>query len=135
MPSSSSSQPASVPNPLITIRTRQVPSSRASTSHSVATRAAGRSPPGSQVVSWAKRCGGSQAVTVPSRVPKPMSKRNRPPSCSSTSVGCSQALMPRPVAIAAQTSSGVPATSTSSSTCSLGCSLGCSSCAMAAVNQ
>jgi len=130
MPSSSSSQPASVPKPLITMRTRQVPSPRASTSHSVASRTAGRSPPGCQSTSWAKRCGGSQAVTVPSRVPKPMSKRNRPPWRSSTSVGCSQALMPGPVAIASQTSSGVPATSTSSSTDR---GVGCLS--MAAVNQ
>ncbi|HZB58470.1 MAG TPA: hypothetical protein VFA73_04735 [Actinomycetota bacterium] len=61
-----------MPKPRITMRTRQVPSSRASTSHSVATRAAG--------------------------------------------------LMPRPVAIASQISSGVPATTASSATGGASCS-------------
>ena len=46
----------------------------------------------------------------------PMSKPKAPPTCSSTRVGCSQELMPGPVAIASQTCSGVPGTVTSRST-------------------
>ena len=47
--------------------------------------------------------------------PGSMCQTTRPPGHSSTSAGKNQPEMPGPVAIACQTSSGVPGTSTSSS--------------------
>ena len=49
-------------------------------------------------------------------MPGPKSQTMEPPSRSSTVVGTNQDEMPGPVAIACQTSSGVPGTSTSAST-------------------
>lgn len=53
----SSSQSSPGPKPLMTIRTTQVPSSRAVTSHSVASVV--DCPPADQGASVAKRCGAS----------------------------------------------------------------------------
>ncbi len=64
-PSISSSQPAPVPKPLITMRTTQVPPERAATSPSVASRTGGALPPPGRHSSCAKRRGGSQPRTTP----------------------------------------------------------------------
>ena len=81
------------------------------------TRSRPAGPPGmSSLVSATKRCGG---VPRGDRCrPSPCCRRPKcetavPPSRSSTSLGTNQDEMPGPVAIACQTSSGVPGTSTS----------------------
>lgn len=110
----SRSHTAPVPNPLITMRTTHVPPENASTRHSVANVAAGAPSARHRTSPVANLRGGSHAVTFPeSFLPEPISKANVPPTRSSTVVGCSQALMPGPVAIASHTCSGVPVTSTS----------------------
>src|SRR5262249_47088164 len=61
-----------------------------------------------------KRCGASQAVTSATEsIPGPKFKTILPPTCGSTWAGTNHFEMPGPVAIASQTSSGVPGTSTS----------------------
>src|SRR5205085_8304235 len=95
-------------------RTTQVPPDRASTIHSVAIAGAPGTEPSE---SAAKRRGGSHAVTVATEsMPGPKCATTRPPSRSSISVGTNQAETPGPLAMACQTSSGVPGTSTSTST-------------------
>ena len=65
-------------------------------------------------VAYAKRPGGSHAVTVPaSSLPSPKCLVIVPPSRSSTGAGTNQEVIPGPVATLAHTSSGVPGTSTS----------------------
>ena len=116
MPPISSSQFAPDPKPLITIRTTQVPPARASTIHSVASvdglTRAWSTPPTAR--SGAAAPSRSTRAVEPHAVAHVVA-RSVPPSRSSTSAGCIQALMPGPVAIASQTCSGVPGTSTSSS--------------------
>src|SRR5918994_2440537 len=114
-PSNWSSQSSLLVSQLCTTRTTQVPPERASTIHSVAT--VGSSGPMSSRLSATNRCGGSQVAMVESdSMPGPKLQTMEPPSRSSTVVGTNQEEMPGPVAIACQTSSGVPGTSTSAST-------------------
>src|SRR5262245_27867188 len=88
-----------------------VPLPRASTVHSVATV------PGSSSVSATKLLGGFHALRVPTdSMPGPKLFIILPPTRSSLVLGTNHDDMPFPVAIAAQTSSGVPGTSTSAST-------------------
>src|SRR5439155_25816656 len=97
---------------LCTTRTTQTPAPRASTLHSVAI---GGEPPQPSPCAANLR-GGSQAVTT-ERDSMPGPKFNVTatgfPSRSSNSVGTNQDEIPGPVAMACQTSSGVPGTSTS----------------------
>src|SRR5262245_53162814 len=89
----------------------QVPPARASTVHSVATV------PGSSCVPATKLLGGSHDLIVPTdSMAEPKLFIVLPPTLSSLLLGTNQDDMPCPVAIAAQTSSGVPGTSTSAST-------------------
>src|SRR5262245_25626211 len=89
----------------------QVPPARASTVHSVATV------PGSSSVSATKLLGGFHDLIVPTdSMPGPKLFIVLPPIVSSLALGTNQDDIPCPVAIAAQTSSGVPGTSTSAST-------------------
>src|SRR5258708_2681540 len=98
---------------LCTTRTTQTPPARASTLNSVAI---GGEPGAQPPPSLANIRGGSQAVTT-ERDSMPGPKFNVTatgfPPCSSNSAGVNQAEMPGPEAIACQTSSGVPGTSTS----------------------
>lgn len=97
---------------LCTTRTTHLPPARASTLHSVAM---GGEPP--QPAPWAANLrGGSQAVTTErASMPGPKSDVTATgfPSLSSNSVGTNQDDTPGPVAMACQTSSGVPGSSTS----------------------
>src|ERR1700683_5745146 len=98
---------------LCTMRTTQVPPARASMLHSSAMTGEPGTQPGA---SAAKRRGGSQAVTTElDSMPGPKFNFTATglPSRSSNSVGTNQDEIPGPVAMACQTSSGVPGTSTS----------------------
>src|SRR5580704_3135843 len=90
-----------------------MPPARASTLHSVAMDGiSGVQPLDSAANMW----GGSQAFTTARDSmpgPKFIFTATGLPSCSSNSVGTNQDETPGPVAIACQTSSGVPGTSTS----------------------
>src|SRR6266567_1051956 len=87
----------------------QVPPERASTVHSVAI---GGEPGPKPSLSAANRCGGSHAVFfATTSMPGPKCEATVPSSRSS--VGMNQDETPGPVAMACQTSSGVPGTSTS----------------------
>src|SRR5262247_1334940 len=89
----------------------QVPPVRASTVHSLATV------PGPSSVSATKLLGGFQDLIVPTdSIPGPKLFIILPPTLSSLVLGTNHDDMPCPVAIAAQTSSGVPGSSTSTST-------------------
>src|SRR5437660_1120588 len=97
---------------LFTTRTRHTPPTRASTLHSVAM---GGEPPQPSPCAANIR-GGSQAVTAARDSmpgPKFIFTATGFPSFSSNSVGTNQDEIPGPVAMACQTSSGVPGTSTS----------------------
>src|SRR5215470_281846 len=86
----------------------QVPPARDSTVHSVATV------PGPSSVSATKLLGGFHDLMVATdSMPGPKLFIVLPPTLSSLVLGTNQDDMPCPVAIAAQTSSGVPGTSTS----------------------
>src|SRR5436190_4442669 len=98
------------------MRRMQRPPPRASTLHSFAMGGE----PGTQPSDWAAHFrGGSQAVTA-ERDSMPGPKFNFTatgfPSRSSNSAGTNQDEIPGPVAMACQTSSGVPGTSTSTDT-------------------
>src|SRR5262249_2228248 len=113
VPSSWLSQSSVLAKRLFTTRTRQTPPARASTLHSVAMDGISGVQPGD---SPANMRGGSQAVmTARESMPGPkfIFTATGLPSCSSNSVGTNQDEMPGPVAMACQTSSGVPGTSTS----------------------
>src|SRR5262245_23549092 len=112
-PSSCLSQSSVLAKRLFTTRTTQTPPARASTLNSVAI---GGEPGAQPSDSLANSRGGSQAVTTErDSMPGPNSNFTAPgfPPCSSNSAGTNQAEMPGPVAMACQTSSGVPGTSTS----------------------
>src|SRR5262245_36978483 len=86
----------------------QVPPARASTVHSVATV------PGPSSVSMTKLLGGFHDLMVPTdSMPGPKLLVILPPVFSSLVLGTNQDDMPGPLAMAAQTCSGVPGTSTS----------------------
>src|SRR4051795_11027025 len=112
VPSSWLSQSSVLAKRLCTTRTTQIPPARASTLHS---SAMGGEPP--QPSPWAANLrGGSQAVmaardSMPG--PKFIFTATGFPSRSSNSAGTNQDEIPGPVAMACQTSSGVPGTSTS----------------------
>src|SRR6516162_1488193 len=112
-PSSCLSQSSVLAKRLFTTRTMQTPPARASTLNSVAI---GGEPGAQPSASLVIIRGGSQAVTT-ERDSMPGPKFNVAatgfPSRSSNSVGTNQAEIPGPVAMACQTSSGVPGTSTS----------------------
>src|SRR5262245_45969227 len=112
-PSSCLSQSSVLAKRLFTTRTTQTPPARASMLNSVAS---GGEPGTQPSASLANSRGGSQAVTT-ERDSMPGPKVNVTatgfPPCSSTSAGTNQAEIPGPVAMACQTSSGVPGTSTS----------------------
>src|ERR1700722_15175992 len=94
------------------MRTTQVPPPRASTLHS---SAMGGEPPQPSPCA-ANLCGGSQTVTAElDSMPGPKFNFTATgfPSRSSNSVGTNQDEIPGPVAMACQTSSTVPGTSTS----------------------
>src|SRR5262245_13334774 len=87
-----------------------VPPCFASTVHSLATGG----PPSSHLSSATSRCGGCHSVMVADdTMPPPKSLATLPPTRPSTFVGTNQAEIPGPLAIACQTCSGVPLTSTS----------------------
>src|SRR5436190_502772 len=113
VPSSWLSQSSVLAKRLCTTRTTQMPPPRASTLHS---SAMGGEPGTQPLASAANIRGGSQAVTT-ERDSMPGPKFNVTatgfPSRSSNSVGTNQDEIPGPVAMACQTSSGVPGTSTS----------------------
>src|SRR6516165_4752970 len=112
VPSSWLSQSSVLAKRLCTTRTKQMPPPRASTLHS---SAMGGEPPQPSPCAANIR-GGSQAVMA-ERDSMPGPKFNFTatgfPPCSSNSAGTNQAEIPGPVAMACQTSSGVPGTSTS----------------------
>src|SRR5271154_1314715 len=113
VPSSWLSQSSVLAKRLCTMRTMQVPPARASTLHSSAMIGEPGAQPGA---SAANLRGGSQAVTAElDSMPGPKSNFTATgfPSRISNSVGTNQDEIPGPVAIACQTSSGVPGTSTS----------------------
>src|SRR5262249_39405668 len=112
-PSSCLSQSSVLAKRLFTTRTTQTPPARASTLNSVAS---GGEPGTQPSASLANSRGGSQAVTTEcDSMPGPKVNVTATgfPSRSSISVGTNQAEIPGPVAMACQTSSGVPGTSTS----------------------
>src|SRR4249919_1657237 len=113
VPSSWLSQSSVLAKRLWTMRTMQMPPPRASTLHSLASGGE----PGTQPSDWvAHLCGGSQAVTAEvDSMPGPKLNVTATgfPSRSSNSAGTNQDEIPGPVAMACQTSSGVPGTSTS----------------------
>src|SRR3954465_12497111 len=112
VPSSWLSQSSVLAKRLFTTRTRHTPPARASTLHSVAI---GGEPP-HPLDSPANLRGGSQAVVAPRDSmpgPKFIFTATGFPSFSSNSVGTNQDEIPGPVAMACQTYSGVPGTSTS----------------------
>src|SRR5215471_10634108 len=112
-PSNCLSQSSVLAKRLFTTRTTQTPPARASTVNSVAI---GGEPGTQPSATLAIIRGGSQAVTT-ERDSMPGPKFNVAatgfPSRSSNSAGTNQADIPGPVAMACQTSSGVPGTSTS----------------------
>src|SRR6516225_8818867 len=112
-PSSCLSQSSVLAKRLFTTRTRQTPPARASTLNSVAIGGEPGTQPAASLVIFR---GGSQTVTT-ERDSMPGPKLNFAatgfPSTSSNSAGQNQAEIPGPVAMACQTSSGVPGTSTS----------------------
>src|SRR5262245_10487067 len=112
-PSSCLSQSSVLAKRLFTTRTTQTPPARASTLNSVAI---GGEPGAQPSASLVNNRGGSQAVTT-ERDSMPGPKVNFAatgfPSTSSNSAGQNQHEIPGPVAMACQTSSGVPGTSTS----------------------
>src|SRR5580693_197874 len=113
VPSSWLSQSSVVAKRLCTTRTTQMPPPRASTLHSSAMGGEPGTQPGA---SAANLRGGSQAVTTElDSMPGPKFNFTATglPSRSSNSVGTNQDEIPGPVAMACQTSSGVPGTSTS----------------------
>src|SRR6516162_958068 len=113
VPSSCLSQSSVLAKRLFTTRTRQTPPARASTLNSVAIGGEPGTQPAASLVIFR---GGSQTVTT-ERDSMPGPKFNFAatgfPSTSSNSAGQNQAEIPGPVAMACQTSSGVPGTSTS----------------------
>src|SRR6478736_1294134 len=113
VPSSWLSQSSVLAKRLCTTRTTQMPPARASTLHS---SAMGGQPGTQPLLSAANFRGGSQAVRE-ERDSMPGPKFNFTatgfPSRTSNSAGTNQDEIPGPVAIAFQTSSGVPGTSTS----------------------
>src|SRR6516162_8967849 len=112
-PSSCLSQSSVLEKRLFTTRTTQTPPARASTLNSVAI---GGEPGAQPAASLAIIRGGSQAVTTEcDSMPGPKFNFAATgfPSRSSNSAGQNQAEIPGPVAMACQTSSGVPGTSTS----------------------
>src|SRR3954469_1302772 len=112
VPSSWLSQSSVLAKRLCTTRTRHTPPARASTLHSVAM---GGEPPQPSPCAANIR-GGSQVVTVErDSMPGPKSNFTATgfPSRSSNFAGTNQDEIPGPVAMACQTSSGVPGTSTS----------------------
>src|SRR3984885_13832920 len=113
LPSSWLSQSSVLAKRLCTTRTTQMPPPRASTLHS---SAMGGEPGAQPGASAANLRGGSQAVTTElDSMPGPKFNFTATgfPSRSSNSVGTNQDEIPGPVAMACQTSSGVPGTSTS----------------------
>src|ERR1700677_3713854 len=116
VPSSWLSQSSVLAKRLCTTRTTQTPPARASTVHSSAMVGE----PGSQPAASATNFrGGSHAVTAElDSMPGPKFNFTATglPSLSSNSAGTNQHEIPGPVAIACQTSSGVPGTSTSTCT-------------------
>src|SRR5215468_8364309 len=112
-PSNCLSQSSVLAKRLFTTRTTQTPPARASTLNSVAI---GGEPGAQPSASLANNRGGSQAVTT-ERDSMPGPKLNFTatgfPSRSSNSAGTNQAEIPGAVAMACQTCSGVPGTSTS----------------------
>src|SRR5437868_1793087 len=112
VPSSWLSQSSVSAKRLCTTRTTQTPPPRASTLHWVAM---GGDPPQPSPCAANIR-GGSQVVTAErDSIPGPKSNVTATgfPACSSNLVGTNQDEIPGPVAMASQTSSGVPGTSTS----------------------
>src|SRR5262245_33918496 len=112
-PSSCLSQSSVLAKRLFTTRTTQTPPARASTLNSVAI---GGEPGAQPWASLANSRGGSQAVTTECDSmpgPKVNFAATGFPPCSSNTAGTNQAEIPGPVAMACQTSSGVPGTSTS----------------------
>ena len=99
-------------NQLWTTRTRQVPPPFASIVHSVAIGGAPGAMP--SAFSAVKRCGGCHSwISAFDSMPGPKSMTIDPFACSSTCDGTNHAVSPGPVAMACQTSSGVPGTSVS----------------------
>src|SRR5262249_46346179 len=112
-PSSCLSQSSVLAKRLFTTRTTQTPPARASTVNSVAI---GGEPGAQPSASLANTRGGSQTVTTEcDTMPGPKVKFAATgfPSFSSNSAGTNQAEIPCALAMACQTSSGVPGTSTS----------------------
>src|SRR4029077_4169697 len=110
------SQSSVLANRLCTTRTTQTPPARASMLNSVAI---GGEPGNQPAPSLANIRGGSHFVIFDAdSIPGPKSNFTATgfPPCSSNSVGTNQDEIPGPVAIACQTSSGVPGTSTSTCT-------------------
>src|SRR6202790_491915 len=113
VPSSWLSQSSVLAKTLCTTRTTHMPPPRAPTRHSSAMTG---EPGAQQGASAANVRGGSQAVTTElDSMPGPKFNFTATgfPSHSSNSVGTNQDEIPGPVAMACQTSSGVPGTSTS----------------------
>src|SRR6202451_2539987 len=116
LPSSWLSQSSVLAKRLCTTRTTQTPPPRASTVHSSATVGEPGIQPGDSAPNLR---GGSQVVTGElDSMPGPKFNFTATgfPSRSSNSVGTNQDEIPGPVAMACQTSSGVPGTSTSTCT-------------------
>src|SRR5271166_1009050 len=112
-PISCLSQSSVLAKRLFTTRTTQTPPARASTLNSVAI---GGEPGTQPSASLANSRGGSQAVTTEcDSMPGPKFNFTATgfPPCSSNSAGTNQDEIPGPVAMACQTSSGVPGTSIS----------------------
>src|SRR4249920_4199610 len=113
VPSSWLSQSSVLAKRLWTTRTMQVPPARASTVHSSAMTGEPGTQPGASAPNFR---GGSQVVTTErDSMPGPKSNFTSTgfPSRISNSAGTNQDEIPGPVAMACQTSSGVPGTSTS----------------------
>src|SRR5262249_42981744 len=113
VPSSWLSQSSVLAKRLCTTRTTQTPPARASTLHSVAIVGMSGVQPGDSAVNFR---GGSPLGTVAVDSipgPKVLLTAAGLPACFTISVGTNQDEIPGPVAMACQTSSGVPGTSTS----------------------
>src|ERR1700757_5186287 len=112
-PSSCLPQSSELAKRLFTTRTTQTPPARASTLNSIAI---GGEPGNQPAASLANIRGGSHFVIFEvDSMPGPKSNFTATglPPCSSNSAGVNQDEIPGPVAMACQTSSGVPGTSTS----------------------
>src|SRR5882724_9681614 len=112
MPSSWPSQSSVLAKRVCTTRTMHVPPALASTIHSSAIDGE----PGAASPSAPNRCGGSQMVIFATESmpgPKLKVRETGLPPFSANTAGTNHAEIPAPVAIARQTSSGVPGTSTS----------------------